>query len=108
MSDVHQVLGIVVVAVRQMRGDRHGPVASPGTSDRHHEMRLPLGEVLREQEVEQRVQLLVERLELPLAVDELDDPRILSGERPEVAVVVRVREEADVEQQIGVLSGGRT
>ena len=79
MDDVYQVLGLGAVAMRKMRGDRDRAVAPPGATDRDHEVCLALGQVLGEQVVEQRVKPVVEGLELPIAIDEFDDLRVLSG-----------------------------
>ena len=105
---MHDVLGLGAVAIRKMGGDRHGAVTPAGAADRHYEMRLPLGQVLGEQVVDQRVELLVEGIKLPVAIDERDDPGVISSQRAQVGLVVRVGQEADVEQQVRVACGART
>src|SRR4051794_40765262 len=42
------------VARAEVLGDRHGPMAATSAPDRDREVRLALGHVLRQQEVEQR------------------------------------------------------
>ena len=64
---------LVAVARGEVLGDRDRAVAPAGAADRDHQVRLALGDVLRQQEVEQRVQALVELLQAPVAADVLDD-----------------------------------
>ena len=71
-------------------------------SDRHDQVSFALGEVLGQQVVEQRMHVLVERVQLPVAVDELHHARIISGQRPQIPLVVRVGKEADVQEQVGI------
>ena len=59
-------------------------MAAARAANRDDQVGLALGEVLREQVVEQRVQVLVELVELAVAVDELDHPLVVgpvSGRR---------------------------
>ena len=66
------------------------------------QVRLALRHVLREQVLEQRHDAAVELLEAAVARDVLDDPRVEPGERAQLGLVVRVGQEAHVEQQVGV------
>ena len=94
----------VAVAERggQVLGDRDRAVAPAGAADRHHQVRLALGDVLREQELQQRDHVRVELLQAAVAADVVDDPLVEAGQRAQVGVVVRVGEEADVEREVGV------
>ena len=60
-------------APRQLLDDRHGAVPAAGAADRDREMRLALRDVLGQQELEQREDVRVERVEPPVAADVLDD-----------------------------------
>ena len=64
---------VAAVARGEVLGDRDRAVAPAGAADRDHQVRLALGDVLRQQEVEQRDQPLVELLQAPVAGDVLDD-----------------------------------
>ena len=64
---------LAAVARGQVLGDRHRAVAPARAADRDHQVRLALGHVLRQQEVQQREQALVELLQTPVAVDVVDD-----------------------------------
>ena len=57
------------VALREVLGDRDAAVAPAGAADRDHQVRLALGHVLRQQEVQQRLEVLVELVEAAVAVD---------------------------------------
>jgi hypothetical protein len=65
-------------------------------------VRLALGDVLGHEEVQQRVQALVERVELAVARDVLGDARIVAGQRAQLGDVVRVGQEPHVEGEVGV------
>src|SRR5919199_1709429 len=71
--DLHHELVAVAEVRGQVLGDHHRAVAPSGAADRHHEVRLALGDVLRQQVVEQRDHVLVELLEAPVAADVVDD-----------------------------------
>ncbi len=49
-------LVVLAIALGEVLGDRDRAVAAAGAADRDHQVRLALGDVLRQQEVEQRVQ----------------------------------------------------
>ena len=74
MGDLDQVLRRPRVALGQVAGDSDRTVPAPGAADGHDEVRLALGSIGREQVVQQRVQPLVEALEVTVAIDEADDP----------------------------------
>jgi hypothetical protein len=82
--------------------DRHGAVLAARAPDRDHEVRLALGLVARQEVVQQRLEVVVELLQVAVAPDVLDHPRVLAGQRLEVRDVVRVRQEPDVEGEVGV------
>src|SRR5215210_2008998 len=86
----------------QVLGDRDRAVAPAGAADRHHEMRLALVDVLRQQVLEQRHHALVELDQPAVAADVVDDPLVEPRQRPQVGLVVRVREEAHVDREVGV------
>jgi len=92
--DLDQVLLRVAVALGKVACDGDRPVASTGAPDRHDEVRLALGEVLRQEIIDERVQPVIEGVELAVSIDELDDPRVVAGQRPEVGLVMGVGEEA--------------
>src|ERR1700727_187106 len=77
-SDVEPVP--VAVAIGEVLGDRYRAVAATSAADRDDEMRLALGDVLRQQEVEQRVQAHVEVVEPAVASDVLDDRLLGPGQ----------------------------
>ena len=63
---------------------------------------LPSATYAGQQEVEQGQEPLVELVRQLARLDVLDDLRVAAGERPQVLAVVGVRQEADVEHQVGV------
>ena len=68
-----------------MLGDRDRPVAAAGAADRDDQVRLALGDVLRQQVLEQRQHVVVELLQPAVAADVVDDPAVEPGQRPQVA-----------------------
>src|SRR5918992_3593243 len=100
--DLDEVLVAVAERRGQVLGDGHRAVAAARAADGDHEVGLALGDVLRQQIIEQRHHVVVELLEAAVAADVVDDALVEAGERPQVGLVVRVREEADVEGQVGV------
>src|SRR5438105_15790968 len=70
---------VAAVALREVLGDRDRPVAPARAADRDHEVRLALGDVLRQQEVEQREQALVQLAEAPVAGDVFDHALVQTG-----------------------------
>src|SRR5262245_53495182 len=70
-------------AAGEVLDDRDRAVAPAGAADRDGEVRLALGDVLRQQEVEQWLERLVELLEAAVAADVLDDARVVARERPQ-------------------------
>src|SRR6201996_6897875 len=79
MRDGDVEIVLVAVALGEVLGDRDRAVPPAGAADRDDEMRLALGDVLRQQEVEQRVQAHVEVVEPAVARDELDDRLVEPG-----------------------------
>ncbi len=77
-------------------------MAPAGTADGDRQMRLALGDVLGDQEVQQRPEPLVEGLELAVARHVLDDLRIEARQRPQLGFPVRVGQEAHVEHDVAV------
>jgi hypothetical protein len=62
--------------------------------------RRTLRDVLRQQEVEQRVQPLVQLLQAPVTRDELHHPLVAPRQRAQLGLIVRVGQEAHVEGQV--------
>src|SRR3954468_13864592 len=83
-------------------GDGRRAVPAAGAADRDHQVRLALGDVLGQQELEQRDHVRVELGEAPVAADVVDDPLVEPGERPQRRFVVGVGQEAHVERDVGV------
>src|SRR5918999_1462949 len=86
----------------QVLSDRHRAVPAARAADRHHQVGLALGDVLGQQVLEQRQHVGVELLQPPVAAHVVDDPLVEPRQRPQVGLVMRVREEAHVERQVGV------
>src|SRR2546428_7532098 len=63
---------------------------------------FPYTTLFRSQELEKVLEVLEELPALRVAKDELPDPRVASVERPEARDEVRVRQEAHVEDEVGV------
>src|SRR5436305_15119419 len=75
-------------------------MAAARATDADREVALSLGPVLRDQEVEQRLQPGEELLRLRALEHPLRDPRVVPRVRLEALHEVRIRQEADVEHQI--------
>src|SRR3954471_8227907 len=105
MHDLDEDVVARGVPLAEVLGDRDRAVPAAGAADRDREVRLAFGDVLRQQEVEQRDDALVELGEAPVALDVGDDARVVAGQRPERRLVVRVGEEAHVEHEVGVAGG---
>src|SRR6202022_3458712 len=69
VNDLYEVVPGFAIPAHEMLGDRNRTVTAARAPDRDHQVSLSLREVLRQQVVEQRKQPLVERVELPIAVD---------------------------------------
>ena len=82
--------------------DGHRAVAAAGAADADREVRLALGRVPREQEVEQREQALEVLARARRLEHEAADLLVHPGERAQAQVVVRIGQEAHVEQQVRV------
>src|SRR5215207_7498170 len=82
--------------------DHDRAVAAARAADRDDEVRLALGDVLRQQVLEQRQHAVLEVLQPPVAPDVADDPPVEAGQRAQVRLPVRVGEEADVEHEVRV------
>ncbi len=90
VGDRHVELLVVAITLGQVLGDHDRTVASTGAADRDHEMRLTLGDVLRQQEVEQRMQPLIQLLQPAVARDVLDDALVVAGQLAQFGHVVRI------------------
>ncbi len=80
----------------------YAAVASARAADRDRELRLSFLLEARDQEVEQRQQLLEKRLRVRNRFEIGGDGRIGAGELAQPFDVVRIRQKAHVEDQIGV------
>src|SRR5215212_3912127 len=89
-----------------MAGDpirhRQRSVSAARAADGDRQVRLALGDVGGQHEVEQREQALVELRGDLARLDVLDYPGITPGEGAQVLAVMRVWQEADVENQVGL------
>ena len=83
-------------------GDGDRSVAPAGAADRDRQVALALGDVGRDQELEQRQQAAVELARLGAGLDVLADRLVEPGQGPQLVDVVWIRQEADVEGQVGV------
>src|SRR5438876_6969608 len=90
----HVEVLVAAVALSEMLGDGDRAMATAGAADGDDEVRLALGHVLREQEVEQLVQALVERGEAAVPRDVVDYALVEPRQLPQLGLVVRVVQEA--------------
>src|SRR5947208_1279526 len=81
---------------------RHRAMAAPGAADRDRQIGLALALVAREQELEKALEVLEELSALRIVEDELSHARVAPVEGSEPRDEVRVRQEAHVEDQVGV------
>src|SRR5436305_574997 len=77
-------------------------MAATRAADRDRQVLLALGDVCRDQEVEQRHQAAVELAGLGAGLDVLPDRLVEAGEWAQLVDVMRVRKEADVERQVRI------
>ena len=83
-------------------GDRDAAVAPAGAADADHHAALALLRVGRQEEVEQRLEAAAELVHPGRRGDEVGDRGVEAGQRVELGDVVRVPEEADVEEEVRV------
>src|SRR4051812_13096917 len=105
---VHHVDHVAVaigVHLREVLGDHHRTVSPAGAPDPDRQMRLALAHVRGQQVVEQRDQAVVEGVEAVGVLDVLAHRVVEPGQVAQLVLVVRVREEAHVEQEVGVAGG---
>src|SRR5919199_3190675 len=86
-------------------GYRHGAVLTTGAAYAEREVRLPFGGVARDEEGEQVAQVREEFFGIVLTEDGIADGSVVTGEGAKFGVVVRVREEAHVEEHVHVKGG---
>jgi hypothetical protein len=86
----------------ELLGDRHRAVAPARAADRDREIRLALALIGRHQEFEEAFEPLQQLVTLGVLHDEVAHARITPVERSQLVDEVRVGEEADVEDEIGV------
>jgi hypothetical protein len=77
-------------------------MAAARAADRNRQMGLALADEARQQKIDETVQLAFERLRFGDGVKKRDDFRMAAVERLQLRHVIRVRQEADVEDEIGV------
>src|SRR5256714_12189 len=102
VDDVDHVVPALCELLRQTVGDHHGTVPSAGAADPDRQVRLALPDVGREQVVEQRDQPVVELADAVGALDVVDHRLVAAGQLAQLGLVVRIRQEADVEQEVCV------
>src|SRR6476646_7353705 len=96
VADLDERVLALAPAPGQVLGDGDGAMAPAGAADGDRQVRRALADVLRQQEVQQRFEVLVERAQLAVAADVVDDPLVVAGQRAQVGLVVRVGQEAHV------------
>ena len=77
-------------------------VPSAGASDPDRKLRLPLGDIARQQKVEQFTALREERFERRIMLDKCADVGIITRQPSERVVIVGIAQEAHVEEQIEI------
>src|SRR5690242_16806180 len=81
VGDLDEVRILVAEMCGQVLRDDHGAVPAAGAADGHHQVRLALRHVLRQQVLEQRDGVAVELLQPAVAANVVDDPLVEAGER---------------------------
>ena len=76
---------------------------SAGTADRDHKLVLSFFHILWNQEADQIDQFATQDLGFLILRQEIADLRIPAGMRPQFREIIRVRQEAHIEDQIGIL-----
>src|SRR5439155_16406708 len=69
VGDRHSEVLLVAIALGQVLGDGNRAVPATRAADRDHQVRATLGDVLREQEVQQAMKPVVEVLQAAVAPD---------------------------------------
>ena len=77
-------------------------MAPPGTTNRNRQLRFPLLDKLRNQEIEHRFGMLQKGPRLRKAVEILGDRGVGAREIAQLLDIVRIRQEAHVEHEVGV------
>ena len=83
-------------------GDGERAVAAAGAADRDRQVALALGDVGGDEELEQRQQAAVELAGLGARLDVLAHRLVEARQRPQLVDVVGIRQEADIEREVGV------
>src|SRR5690242_8597364 len=81
VGDLDEVRIVVAEMCGQVLRNDHGAVPAAGAADGHHQVRLALRHVLRQQVLEQRDGVAVELLQPAVAANVVDDPLVEAGER---------------------------
>src|SRR5919107_2504920 len=102
VDHLHHVPALRLVFPREVLGYHDGAVPPARTADANGEVRLALLLVSGQQVVEQRGEAGVELADAVGGLHVAHHVRVEAGLLPELRLVVRVREEADVEGQVGV------
>ncbi len=97
-----RVVALLLVALADELRDGHRAVTAAGAAHADGEVRFALRGVAREEEVEQREQALEVLAGARRLHDEVAHLGVEARERPQAQVVVRVGQEAHVEEQVGV------
>ncbi len=87
---------------RQFGREIDGAVASARAADGDGQVRFALPRESGDEEVDEPVQLALERLHLFVVTEEVDDVRMRAVERAQLVDIVRIRKEANVEDEIGI------
>src|SRR5438067_6991820 len=105
VNDVDHVLAALGVLARQALADHNRAVPPTRASDPDGEVRLALALIRRQQVVEQRDHVVVEVGDPVGALDVVDHLLVEPRELAQLGLVVRIRQEAHVEEQVGIARG---
>jgi len=89
-------------ALRQLFGERDGTVIAARASQRHAQLFLALDSVSRRSQRQQLDHQLQEPIRRRLPQDEVAHRLLETGERLEFGIPVRIGQEADIEDEIGL------
>src|ERR1700683_5839902 len=107
MHNFHTITGAPKMFA-YLLGDHDGTVLSAGTAERNGQIALAFMNVVREQVDEQIGDARDELPTLGKRANVFGDARIASRQRPELGYEVRVRQEAHVKDEVGVLGNALT
>ena len=102
MEDGHRHVRQLTEAPRELLGQGDRAVEATRAAERDPQLILALGAIRRGGEGQELGDELEEPIRRRLLEDEVADLRLLAGERLQLRVPVGVRQEADVEDEIGL------